>query len=92
MTDQGASEDTPWSVVLLNDDATPMDFVVHVLKTVFAFEHDAAIELMQRVHQQGRAECAAYRLQAVAETKVSEVMAFAHHYRQPLQCIAERKP
>jgi ATP-dependent Clp protease adaptor protein ClpS len=75
-------------VILLNDDYTPMDFVVDVLRTYFNKNEAQATELMLTVHTQGRASCGIYP-KDTATTKVSQVMTAAREADHPLQCIHE---
>jgi ATP-dependent Clp protease adaptor protein ClpS len=86
-----AAEDTKWSVFLLNDDATPMDFVVDVIEQVFDMDFESAKHLMLRVHNEGTAECGTYSRE-IAEGKAAQVMDFARKHRHPLQCVVKRKP
>ena len=79
-----------YRVLLLNDDYTPMEFVVHVLERFFNKDHDAAQRIMMHVHQQGIGECGVFTYE-VAETKVTQVMDFARKHQHPLQCIMEKK-
>ena len=79
-----------YRVLLLNDDYTPMEFVVHVLERFFNKDHDAAHRIMMHVHQQGIGECGVFTYE-VAETKVTQVMDFARKHQHPLQCIMEKK-
>ena len=76
-------------VLLLNDDHTPMEFVVHVLERVFEMDHETAIRLMLEIHNKGVATCGVYRCD-VAQAKVTEVLDFARRHRHPLQCVLER--
>jgi ATP-dependent Clp protease adaptor protein ClpS len=73
------------SVFLLNDDYTPMDFVVHVLEHFFDMDSETAMATMLRIHNEGAAECGFYP-RPEAEQKVTEVLAFAECHRHPLQC------
>ncbi|MDC9701335.1 MAG: ATP-dependent Clp protease adapter ClpS [Alphaproteobacteria bacterium] len=77
-------------VLLVNDDHTPMDFVVHVLKTLFGKENEEAMEVMLRVHHDGSGVCGIYTYE-IAETKVQEVKELALKSHYPLQCIMERE-
>jgi ATP-dependent Clp protease adaptor protein ClpS len=86
-----AAEDKKWSVLLLNDDTTPMDFVVDVIKQVFDIDLERARHLMLRVHNEGAVECGAYS-QETAKAKAAQVMDLARVHRHPLQCVVERKP
>jgi ATP-dependent Clp protease adaptor protein ClpS len=79
-----------YRVLLLNDDYTPMEFVVHVLERFFNKDHEAAQRIMMHVHQQGIGECGVFTYE-VAETKVTQVMDFARKHQHPLQCIMEKK-
>lgn len=80
-----------YQVVLLNDDYTPMDFVVYVLMRFFEKSSDEAVTLMLRVHEQGRALCGVYTYE-IAETKVVQVMELAREEKHPLRCMMEKKP
>jgi ATP-dependent Clp protease adaptor protein ClpS len=75
-------------VVLLNDDYTPMDFVVDILRTYFNKNQAEAMQIMLSVHTQGKATCGIYP-KDVAITKVSQVMAAARDAEHPLQCMNE---
>jgi ATP-dependent Clp protease adaptor protein ClpS len=86
-----AAEDTKWSVLLLNDDMTPMDFVVDVIEQVFDIDLERARRLMLRVHNEGAVACGAYS-QEIARAKAAQVMDLAREHRHPLQCVVERKP
>ncbi|MEW6765523.1 MAG: ATP-dependent Clp protease adapter ClpS [Pseudomonadota bacterium] len=77
-----------YQVVMLNDDFTPMEFVVAVLERVFRLPHTHAMQVMLDVHQKGRAVCGLYSRE-VAETKVSLVIELARDSDHPLQCVAE---
>ena len=79
-----------YRVLLLNDDYTPMEFVVHVLERFFNKDHEAAHRIMMHVHQHGIGECGVFTYE-VAETKVTQVMDFARKHQHPLQCIMEKK-
>jgi ATP-dependent Clp protease adaptor protein ClpS len=79
-----------YRVLLLNDDYTPMEFVVHVLERFFNKDHEAAHRIMMHVHQHGIGECGVYTYE-VAETKVTQVMDFARKHQHPLQCVMEKK-
>jgi ATP-dependent Clp protease adaptor protein ClpS len=85
-----ATEDTKCNLVLLNDDVTPMDFVVDVIKRVFGMDLESARYLMLRVHNEGRAGCGAYS-QEMAHARAARVMDLAREHGHPLQCIVERK-
>lgn len=79
-----------YRVLLLNDDYTPMEFVVLVLERFFRKDRDQATMIMMHVHQNGVGECGVYTYE-VAETKVTQVMDFARQNQHPLQCVMEKK-
>jgi len=79
-----------YRVLLLNDDYTPMEFVVHVLERFFNKDGESARRIMMHVHQHGIGECGIYTYE-VAETKVTQVMDFARKHQHPLQCVMEKK-
>jgi len=79
-----------YRVLLLNDDYTPMEFVVHVLERFFNKDQETAHRIMMHVHQHGIGECGIYTYE-VAETKVTQVMDFARKHQHPLQCVMEKK-
>ena len=79
-----------YKVLLLNDDFTPMEFVVHVLERFFGKTKDEATEIMLHVHRRGVGLCGVYTYE-VAETKVIQVMDFARANEQPLQCTMEKE-
>jgi ATP-dependent Clp protease adaptor protein ClpS len=78
-----------YKVMILNDDYTPMEFVVHVLERFFGMSHAQAFELMLMVHKKGLAVVGVFSFE-VAETKVGQVMDFARRHQHPLQCTMER--
>lgn len=77
-----------YQVVLLNDDYTPMDFVVHVLQVVFHKADAEAERIMLQVHHQGRGVCGIYT-RDIAATRVDRVLRMAHADQHPLQCLME---
>ena len=79
-----------YRVLLLNDDYTPMEFVVHVLERFFHKGPEEATTIMLHVHHNGVGECGVYTYE-VAETKVTQVMDFARKHQHPLQCVMEKK-
>lgn len=79
-----------YRVLLLNDDYTPMEFVVNVLVKYFAKGREDAWRIMMAVHQNGVGECGVFTYE-VAETKVTQVMDYARKHQHPLQCIMEKK-
>jgi ATP-dependent Clp protease adaptor protein ClpS len=79
-----------YRVLLLNDDYTPMEFVVHILERFFNKDQETAYRIMMHVHQHGIGECGIYTYE-VAETKVTQVMDFSRKHQHPLQCVMEKK-
>ncbi|SEP31220.1 ATP-dependent Clp protease adaptor protein ClpS [Methylobacterium sp. UNC300MFChir4.1] len=79
-----------YRVLLLNDDYTPMEFVVLVVERFFNKSHEDAYQIMMHVHQNGVGECGVFTYE-VAETKVTQVMDFARKHQHPLQCVMEKK-
>jgi ATP-dependent Clp protease adaptor protein ClpS len=79
-----------YKVLLLNDDYTPMEFVVHVLERFFGVTHAQAFELMLTVHKKGMAVVGVFSYE-IAETKVAQVMDFARKHQHPLQCTMEKE-
>ena len=78
-----------YKVLMLNDDYTPMEFVVHVLERFFNKSHEEATHIMLHVHQRGVGVCGVFTYE-VAETKVSQVMDLARQHQHPLQCTIEK--
>ncbi|MDD3029592.1 MAG: ATP-dependent Clp protease adapter ClpS [Alphaproteobacteria bacterium] len=78
-----------YKVLLLNDDYTPMDFVVQILEVVFNKSHDAAMVIMLQVHTTGSGLCGVYSYE-IAETKVAQVMTAARQSQHPLRCVMEK--
>jgi len=78
-----------YKVLLLNDDYTPMEFVVLVLKRFFRMDMEQATRVMLHVHQKGVGICGVFSYE-VAETKVNQVMDFARQNQHPLQCTLEK--
>ena len=78
-----------FKVLLLNDDYTPMEFVVVVLKRFFQMDMDQATRVMLHVHQKGVGVCGVFPYE-IAETKVNQVMDFARRNQHPLQCTLEK--
>ena len=79
-----------YKVLLLNDDYTPMEFVVHVLERSFHTNRDEATKIMWHVHQKGVGVCGVFTYE-VAETKVAQVMDLARQNQHPLQCRMEKE-
>ena len=77
-----------YKVLLFNDDYTSMDFVITVLQKFFSHNRERATTLMLQVHTQGSAVCGVYTFE-IAETKVSQVAAFAKQHEHPLRCELE---
>lgn len=75
-------------VVLLNDDYTPMEFVVEVLELIFSMDRPKATRVMLEVHTRGKGVCGVYTYE-IAETKVAQVSAFAQQHQHPLLCTLE---
>ncbi|MEO9648617.1 MAG: ATP-dependent Clp protease adapter ClpS [Roseobacter sp.] len=79
-----------YKVLLLNDDFTPMEFVVLVLERFFGLNHAQAFEIMLTVHKKGVAVVGVFSHE-IAETKVAQVMDFARRHQHPLQCTMEKE-
>lgn len=79
-----------YKVLLLNDDYTPMDFVVQIIETVFSKNRNEAIDIMLQVHRRGVGICGVYTFE-VAETKVAQVIEIARRNEHPLQCTIEKE-
>ena len=84
-----AKKPSMYKVIMLNDDYTPMEFVVHVLIRFFAKNPEEANKIMLHVHHRGVGVCGVYTFE-VAETKVTQVMDFARKHQHPLQCTLEK--
>ncbi len=78
-----------YKVVLLNDDYTPMDFVVNILEIFFAMPRDKATRIMLQVHTQGKGVCGIFSRE-IAETKVHQVNTFSRENQHPLLCTLEQ--
>lgn len=81
---------TMYKVLMLNDDYTPMEFVVYVLERFFYKSRDQATQIMLNVHRRGVGVCGVYTYE-VAETKVTQVMDLARQNQHPLQCTIEKE-
>ena len=79
-----------YKVLMLNDDYTPMDFVVHVLEQFFGMTREEATRIMLHVHRRGVGICGVFTYE-VAETKVAQVVDYARQHQHPLQCTLERE-
>ncbi|HVN42158.1 MAG TPA: ATP-dependent Clp protease adapter ClpS [Steroidobacteraceae bacterium] len=77
-----------YQVVLLNDDYTPMEFVVAVLEEIFGLDRTTATRVMLEVHTRGKGVCGVYTYE-IAETKVAQVTAYARQQQHPLMCTME---
>ena len=78
-----------YKVLMLNDDYTPMEFVVQVLERVFRKQHEEAVRIMLHVHNHGVGLCGVFTYE-VAETKVGQVLQMAQKHQHPLQCTLEK--
>jgi len=78
-----------YEVLLINDDYTPMDFVVEVLTYFFSMNSEKATQVMLQVHNEGHGVCGVFP-HDVAETKVAQVVAFAKKHQHPLMCISKK--
>ncbi|PHS71675.1 MAG: ATP-dependent Clp protease adapter ClpS [Cycloclasticus sp.] len=78
-----------YKVLLLNDDFTPMDFVVSILQSIFYKEKEEAVRITMNVHTAGIGVCGVYTKE-VAETKVQQVITYAQEHQHPLQCTMEQ--
>ena len=79
-----------YKVLLLNDDYTPMEFVVHILERIFHKNQEEATQIMLHVHQKGIGVCGVFTYE-IAETKVSKVLDLARRNQHPLQCTMEKE-
>ena len=78
-----------YKVLILNDDYTPMEFVVDVIQKVFKKSHDEATKIMLQIHTEGIGICGIYPLE-IAETKMNQVLNLSKESQHPLQCIIEK--
>jgi len=78
-----------YKVLLLNDDYTPMEFVIHVLEHFFSKSQEEATKIMMHVHQKGVGVCGVFTYE-IAETKVNQTMDLAQQHQHPLQCTIEK--
>ena len=79
-----------YKVILLNDDYTPMEFVVEILESFFNKSHEEALQIMLHVHQKGVGICGVFPYE-IAETKATQVMDMARRHQHPLQCTLEKE-
>ena len=84
-----AKKPSMYKVIMLNDDYTPMEFVVMILERFFNKNHEEASQIMLHVHQKGVGVCGVYTYE-LGETKVTQVMDLAHQHQHPLQCTLEK--
>lgn len=77
-----------YKVVMLNDDYTPMEFVIMILEKLFRLNHEQSVQVMLSVHQKGKGICGVYPHE-IAQTKVAQVLELAHQNEHPLQCTME---
>ena len=78
-----------YKVIVLNDDYTPMEFVVYTIQNVFKKSHDEATRIMLKIHTEGLGVCGMFPLE-IAETKMKQVLNLAKEHQHPLQCIIEK--
>lgn len=78
-----------YKVVLINDDYTPMDFVVHILENFFSLDRETATRIMLEVHTKGKGVCGIYTHE-IAETKVAQVNSYSRENHHPLLCTMEK--
>jgi ATP-dependent Clp protease adaptor protein ClpS len=79
-----------YKVLILNDDYTPMEFVVHILERFFNKNREEAVQVMLHVHRHGVGICGVFTYE-VAETKVAQVIEFSRRHQHPLQCTMEKE-
>ena len=78
-----------YKVIILNDDYTPMEFVVYTIQNVFKKSHDEATRIMLKIHTEGQGVCGMFPLE-IAETRMKQVLNLAKEHQHPLQCIIEK--
>ena len=79
-----------YRVMMLNDDYTPMDFVVEILQGLFSMQYDSATAVMMQVHKVGKAPCGVFTFE-IAEAKVEQANSYAQQHGHPLQCTMEQE-
>ena len=88
-TRQKTKKPSMYKVLMLNDDYTPMEFVVHILERIFNKTQEEATQIMLHVHQKGVGVCGVFTYE-VAETKAAQVMDLARQNQHPVQCTIEK--
>lgn len=78
-----------YRVVLVNDDYTPMEFVVQMLQKLFGYGREKATRIMLEVHMKGRGVCGVFSFE-IAETRAAQVLEYARRYEHPLACVVEK--
>jgi len=86
----GLQQPPKYRVLMLNDDYTPMDFVIEVLEGLFSMEHERAKQTMLQVHTEGQAMCGIFTFE-IAEAKVEQANSFSQQNGHPLQCTMEEE-
>ncbi len=89
--DPELQEPSKYQVFLINDDFTPMEFVIDVLQSYFGMNEDKATQIMLHVHTRGRGVCGVFSFE-IAETKVQAVNEYSRQSQHPLMCAMEQKP
>ncbi|CAI3922362.1 ATP-dependent Clp protease adapter protein ClpS (ClpS) (PDB:1LZW) [Commensalibacter communis] len=79
-----------YKIIMLNDDFTPMDFVVYVIESIFQKEKEEAIKIMYEIHNTGMGHCGTFTYE-IAETKQNQVMQLSKKHQHPLQCVLEKE-
>tara|TARA_A100000164_G_scaffold345873_1_gene346079 strand:- start:350 stop:655 length:306 start_codon:yes stop_codon:yes gene_type:complete len=79
-----------YAVILINDDYTPMEFVIYVLQTIFKKDYEDAKDIMLTVHNQGKGICGVFPLD-IAESKANQVVEFARINQHPLECKVQKQ-
>lgn len=91
--EKGKARLTPpplYKVILINDDFTPMDFVVDILKIFFSMSEERATQLMLKIHHEGSGVCGVYP-NDIAATKVQQINEFSRQHQHPLMCVMDRE-
>jgi ATP-dependent Clp protease adaptor protein ClpS len=88
--DERPLDESLYRVLILNDDATPMEFVVDVMERFFGKDHEAALRTMLHIHHHGIGDCGGVYPYEAAKNKVTEVMDFSRKHQHPLQCVMEK--